>query len=122
MAQLLFDRLRLAQDNLIELTVYSSESRVYTGYVENWDDNGLVLKYVGSDKDDPIVVERWIDLSTVFEIAYTRGITLEESYLNNNHESSLRFADDNPNEQSDVIVDEIMNDFDDDTEQGDALV
>lgn len=115
MAQLLFDRLRLAQDNLIELTVYS-KTRIYTGYVENWDDSGLVLKYVGSDKDNPIVVERWVDLSTVFEIVYTREITLEESYLNNNHESSLRFADDNPNEQSDIVANEIMSDLDDDVE------
>lgn len=113
MRELLVNKLKLAADNLIELTVSTESGYKYTGFVENWSEDELIMKYVGAEQNDRCVVERWIPVDTITEVAYVRESNLDEDWLISGYEGILRFADENPGSQSDAIIEEIFDDFND---------
>lgn len=116
MRQLLINKLKLAADNLWELTVSTESNYKYRGFVEDWSEDELILKYVGAEQDDRCVVERWLPIDTITEVAYVREPNFDESFMSMEYESSLRFASDFPGAQSDAVIEEIMNGLDDDFE------
>jgi hypothetical protein len=95
------------------LTVSTESDFKYRGFIEDWNTEEILLKYVGSEIDDRCVVIRWLPVSTITEVAYVRESDLDEAWMSNDHESSLRFADENPGDMSNTIIEEIFEDFDD---------
>lgn len=118
MRELLIKKLKLAQDNLRELTVSTESNYKYRGFVEDWSEDELILKYVGAEQDDRCVVERWLPIDTITEVAYFREPHLDESFMSMEYESTLRFASENDNFQSDTIINEIFSDLEDGFEGG----
>lgn len=113
MRELLLNKLRLAADNLWELSLVTESDYKYRGFVEDWSEEELLLKYVGAEKNDRYVVERWLPIDSIIEVAYVREPNLDESWLINDHTTSLLFAEDNPGAESDTIIQEIFESFDD---------
>jgi hypothetical protein len=113
MRQLLINKLKLAQDHLWELTVSTESDFKYRGFVEDWSEDELILKYVGAEQSDRCIVERWLPINTITEVAYIRESNLDEDWLISDYENSLRFASENPGDESDAIIEELFEDFDD---------
>jgi hypothetical protein len=111
---ILTEKFKSAKDNLqiVRIEVGYEGKAYYGAFIEDWDKNYLVIKYLDTT-DTSSVIERTILIKDITEFKVARPIDLEESYLKSDPESSpflsaLLFADDNPGDESDAVMDEIF--------------
>jgi hypothetical protein len=111
---ILIEKLKSARDNLqiTRIEVGYEGKAYYNAFIEDWDDKYLVIKFLDTI-DSSSVVERTILINDVTEFKIVRPIDLEESYLKSNPQSSpflsaLLFANDDPGDESDTIMEEIF--------------
>lgn len=114
MRELLINTLRIAHENLSQLTISTKFDYKYIGFVQEWNEEELILKFVGAEENDRCIVERWIPLKTIIEIAHVRESNLDENYMLDNYESTLQYAEDFPGRQSTEATKEIFDGLDDD--------
>lgn len=107
-------KLQLAKDNLQTVRIQIGyEGKAYYGaFVEDWDKKYLVIKYLNTT-DNSSIVERTILIRDITEFKIVRPINLEESYLQSDPKSSpflssLLWAENNPGNESDNVIEEIF--------------
>jgi hypothetical protein len=111
---ILRQKFQAAKDNLqsVRIEVGYEGKAYYQAFIENWDERYLVIKYLDTT-DASSVIERTILVRDITEFMVVRPFNLEESYLQSDPESSpflssLLWAEDNPGNESDSVMEEIF--------------
>lgn len=110
---ILQENFKSARDQL-QITYIEVESgkAYYAAFIDRWDEKYIVIKYLDTS-DQSSVIERTIRIEDIVEFKIVRPVNLEESYLKSNPESSpflsaLLFAEENPGDESDTVMEEIF--------------
>jgi hypothetical protein len=111
---ILREKFQSAKDNLqsVRIEVNYEGKAYYQAFIEDWDKKYLVIKYLDTT-DTSSVIERTILIKDITEFKVVRPINLEESYLQSDPESSpflssLLWAENNPGDESDSVMEEIF--------------